>query len=96
MAENVGSESGEGGITLVATVPEEQAQAVIDFMKSLDTEAADVTGYMISQGGGLLGAGGLGLTQTTCSDPSRGTPTGKGHTDSTCGDTDKLTSLTGA
>jgi hypothetical protein len=93
MAEITSNETGEGGITLVATVPEEQAQAVIDFMKSLDTEAADVTGYMISQGGGLLGAGSLGLKQTTCSDPTASTVTGKGHNDSTCGDTDTLTSL---
>jgi hypothetical protein len=96
VVESASSETGEGGITLVATVPKEQAQAVIDFVKSLEAKAPEVTGYMISQGSGLLGAGGLGLKQTTCTEFSTSTTTGKGHLDYTCGDTDTLTSLTGA
>ena len=68
---------------IVVTVPAGQAQAVLDFVASLQKDADDVRGHMISRGvGGLLP--GLvmraGWTTTKC------TVTDNGH-DSSC-DTD--------
>lgn len=56
----------EDRLTVVA-VPDEHAQAVIDFVASLDNDEADVSGHMLSRGGiggigGPLAAKGRSLT----------------------------------
>lgn len=74
----------EDGLTIVA-VPPDQVQAVIDFLTTLESDTADVSGHMISNaaiGGGL---GVKGRTLTYCG------VTGGGITDQdwNCSDTDK-------
>jgi hypothetical protein len=78
-------EKKEDRLTVVA-VPDEQAQAVIEFVASLDSDDADVSGHMLSRGtiggtGGPLAAKGRSLTacwQTGTTD----------YPDWSCSDTD--------
>jgi hypothetical protein len=71
----------------VVAVPSDQAQAVIDFLDTLESDTADVSGHMISSAvmGGALGA--KGRTLTYCG------VTGGGITDQdwNCSDTDTNT-----
>lgn len=81
-------ETNETGLTVVA-VPADKAQAVIDFVRTLEAEETDVTGHMLSRGMiGGIGAGTLAMkrrTDTGCVQ----TTTGAG-VDFTCSDTDTL------
>lgn len=78
----------EGGLTVV-TVPDDKAQAVLDFVASLESEEAEVSGHMISGarvgaiGGALSARGGRSLSG--CSQTGG---TGFG-TDWQCSDVDK-------
>jgi hypothetical protein len=77
-------ETREDRFTVVA-LPPDQVQPVIDFLATLESETADVSGHMISNAmiGGALGA--AGRTLTYCG------VTGGGITDQdwNCSDTDK-------
>ncbi|MGA7672935.1 MAG: hypothetical protein WBW04_21135 [Nitrolancea sp.] len=73
----------------VVTVPEEQAQAVRDFIASLDRDDAEVSGHMLSGGalstlGGGLAAKG-GRTLSNCSQTTGDKIFGR---DWQCADTD--------
>ena len=83
-----GNPSTEDGVTVV-TVAEEQAQAVIDFVASLEREEAEVSGHMIS--GGAMSSVGAGLSVKggrSLSGCWQTGGTGFG-TDWNCSDTDK-------
>ncbi len=86
---NAGGNSEESGVTVV-TVPDDKAQAVLDFVASLESEEADVSGHMITGtrvgaiGGALSAKGGRSLSG--CSQTGG---TGFG-TDWQCSDTDTV------
>lgn len=88
MAEIASSETGspEEGTLTVVTVPEDQAEAVIEFVKSLQIKATDVSGHMIA-GGGLLGGGGGALPWASTGTGCNTVFTGK-KTDTSCSDND--------
>ncbi|HEX3723287.1 MAG TPA: hypothetical protein VHV31_10875 [Nitrolancea sp.] len=79
-------ETREGGFTIVA-VPPDQVQPIIDFLATLESDAADVSGHMISNAAIGGGVGAAGRTLTYCG------VTGGGITDQdwNCSDTDKNT-----
>ena len=77
----------DGGLTVVA-VPAEHAQAVIDFVAGLETEATDVTGHMLSRGTiGGISSGTLAAKGRTLSGCWQTGGTFDG-TDWSCSDTD--------
>ncbi len=80
--------STEGGLTIV-TVPADKAQAVIDFVASLESEDTDVSGHMISAGA-IGGFGGALSARMTTSTGCLQTVTGKLGYDMQCADTDKI------
>ncbi|HEX3721443.1 MAG TPA: hypothetical protein VHV31_01550 [Nitrolancea sp.] len=83
-------ETNETGVTVVA-VPADQAQAVIDFVRTLETEETDVTGHMIPRGGfGGSSFGGLSVKHSTDTGCVQ-TTTGSAGVDFKCSDTDTLT-----
>lgn len=82
-------ETNETGITVVA-VPTDQAQAVIDFVRTLETEETDVTGHMISRGGIANPFGGLAWKHSTDTGCVQ-TTTGSAGIDFKCSDTDTIT-----
>ncbi|HEX3721441.1 MAG TPA: hypothetical protein VHV31_01540, partial [Nitrolancea sp.] len=68
-------------------VPADQAQAVIDFVRTLETDETDVTGHMISRGGGFGGS--LAYKHSTDTGCVQ-TTTGSAGVDFKCSDTDIL------
>lgn len=75
----------------LVSIPAEKAQAVLEFIATLEREDSDVSGYMIS--GGLLGGisgGRLAATMPTESGCVRTRVVGE--TDWNCCDTDTLSS----
>jgi hypothetical protein len=93
MAENetqgtTGSGEEEGNLTIVA-VPEDKAQAVLDYVASLLSDESDVSGHMLSgRLAGSMSAGMLAAKQRTRTNCVQST-TGIG-TDFTCSDTDSI------
>lgn len=83
-------ETNETGVTVVA-VPSDQAQAVIDFVRTLETEETDVTGHMIPRGGGIGGGsfGGLSVKHSTDTGCVQ-TTTGSAGIDFKCSDGDTI------
>jgi hypothetical protein len=79
-------ETNETGLTVVA-VPDDQAQAVIDFVRTLEAEETDVTGHMIPGGGGF--GGGLAFKHSTDTGCAQ-TTTGSAGVDFRCSDTDTI------
>ncbi|HVB64766.1 MAG TPA: hypothetical protein VNE17_08540 [Nitrolancea sp.] len=83
------NETNETGLTVVA-IPTDKAQAVIDFVGTLETEETDVTGHMLSRGmiGGISG-GAFSAKKTRTDTGCVQTTTGVG-VDFTCSDSDTL------
>ncbi len=83
-------ETADDSVVTVVTVPADKAQAVIDFVESLDKGETDVQGHMIS--GGALGAFGATAAKKklTTSTGCNYFPTGSIGHDMQCGDTDTI------
>ncbi|HEX3721442.1 MAG TPA: hypothetical protein VHV31_01545 [Nitrolancea sp.] len=78
-------ETREGGLTVVP-VPSDKVQAVIDFLATLESDTADVSGHMIPNaaiGGGVGASAGRSLTACWGTDDPV-----TGH-DWSCSDSDK-------
>ena len=78
----------------IIEIPVDKTEAVLEFISTLETEDADISGYMISRGGfGGFSAGSLAAkqpTETGCVKTGGGMG-GIFGTDWNCSDTDSIT-----
>ncbi|HEX3723288.1 MAG TPA: hypothetical protein VHV31_10880 [Nitrolancea sp.] len=81
------NETHEAGKLTVIQIPADKVQQVIEFVEGLDTSESDVTGHMISLGGGF--GGGLGAKMSTSTN-CLSIQTGKQGMDLECLDTDTI------
>jgi|ThiBio_1000_plan_1041568.scaffolds.fasta_scaffold15126_2 hypothetical protein len=79
----------DGAKVTVVEVPDDKAQAVLDFLDTLQSEEDDVTGHMINRGlaGGVVG--GLGAMRHNTMTACWKTHQMGGETDYSCSDSDK-------
>lgn len=77
---------GTGSLTVIQ-IPTDKMQQVIEFVEGLETDETDVTGHMISGGGGF--GGGLGAKMSTSTN-CLSIQTGRQGLDLECLDTDTI------
>src|SRR6478609_7246903 len=82
----------QGDTYCIVSVPDDQAEKVIEFVAGLQSKDADVAGHLLSGGGlmGGLGGGGLSAKQSTNTGCTQTFKKGQAGFDWSCDDTDTL------